>query len=141
MGGCQRIHEANRQQMIELTILKSLSGSNYYWRLFLVTLVFVSVGGCSNPIGEEFQHIDSIGMSKTWNDWVIVGRFDPNGPFELVEINKCEYSEPCSLSHNGTGHTYDKFYGFKRTVLRLESPHGEVSHVVLRSKDKQYGAN
>jgi hypothetical protein len=99
------------------------------------------LAGCFGPIGEEFQDVDAIGMSATWDDWVIVGRFGPNGPFELVDFKECDYSEPCSFSHDGTGHTYDRFYGYKMTILRLESDNGDVSHVVLRSKDKQYGAN
>ena len=45
------------------------------------------------------------------------------------------------LAHYAQGHTYNKFYGYKLTVLRLESGNGEVSHVVLRSKEKQYGVN
>ena len=70
-----------------------------------------------------------------------VGRFGPSGPFRLVEFNECDWSEPCSFSHDGQGHTYNKFYGYKLTILRLESGNGEVSHVVLRSKQKQFGAN
>jgi hypothetical protein len=101
----------------------------------------VIISGCSDPIGEEFQDVDAIGMSRTWDDWVIVGRFGPNGPFELTDFKECDYSEPCSFSHDGMGHTYDDFHGFKLTILRLESTNGEVSHVVLRSREKQYGAN
>ena len=71
----------------------------------------------------------------------MVGSFGPTGPFELVEFKECEYSEPCSFSHAAQGHTYDEFYGYRLTVLRLESADGEVSHVVLRSKEKQYDAN
>ena len=112
-----------------------------YWQVAAALSAIVSVAGCSGPIGEDFQDVDSIGMSETWSEWVIVGRFGPNGPFELMEYKECDYSEPCSFSHNGTGHTYNKFYGFKLTILRLESSNGAVSHVVLRSKEKQYGAN
>jgi hypothetical protein len=99
------------------------------------------VAGCSNPIGEKFRDVDSIGMSETWRDWIVVGRFGPMGPFELVEFKECAYSEPCSFSHDGQGHSYDKFHGYKLTILRLESANGEVSHVVLRSREKEYGAN
>ena len=106
----------------------------------LVTTLAVIVA-CSGPVGEDFRDVDSIGMSETWRDWVVVGRFGPQGPFELVEYKVCDYSEPCNFSHNGQGHTYDKFYGYKLAVLRLENGNREVSHVVLRSKDKQYGAN
>jgi len=109
--------------------------------LVLALISCAGVVACYGPIGEEFQDVDAIGMSETWKDWVIVGRFGPNGPFELVDFKECEYSEPCSFSHDGTGHTYDKFYGYKMTILRLESQNGEVSHVVLRGKEKQYGAN
>ena len=104
-------------------------------------LAVFAVVGCSGPIGEEFRDVDSIGMSETWNDWVVVGRFGPTGPCELVEFKECDYGEPCSFSHDGQGHTYDKFYGYKLTILRLESANAEVSHVVLRSREKQYGAN
>ena len=102
------------------------------------TLVLLSVliAGCSGPIGEEFEDVDAIGLSETWQDWVVVGRFGPKGPFELVEIKTCDVNAPCSFSHQGQAHTYNKFYGFKITVLRLESPEGMVSHVVLRSKQK-----
>ena len=110
-------------------------------RRFLFTLTVIAIVGCSGPIGEDFRDVDTISMSETWKDWLVVGRFGPEGPFELVDFKQCEYSEPCSFSHDGQGHTYNKFYGYKLTVLRLESPNGEVSHVVLRSKEKQYGAN
>ncbi len=110
-------------------------------RRFLFTLTVIAIVGCSGPIGEDFRDVDTIGMSETWKDWLVVGRFGPEGPFELVDFKQCEYSEPCSFSHDGQAHTYNKFYGYKLTVLRLESPNGEVSHVVLRSKEKQYGAN
>jgi hypothetical protein len=104
-------------------------------------IAVISITACSSPIGEEFRDVDSIGMSETWKDWVVVGRFGPKGPFELAEFKECDYNEPCSFSHDGQGHTYDKFYGYKLTILRLESQNGEVSHVVLRSREKQYGAN
>jgi len=107
-------------------------------RSIFYILAFVGVVGCTNPIGEEFRDVDSIGMSETWNDWVVVGRFGPKGPFALFNYEECDYSEPCSFSHDGQGYTYNKFYGYKMTVLRLESPNGEVSHVVLRSRKKQY---
>jgi len=110
-------------------------------RIYLSILTLLAVVGCSNPIGEDFRDVDSIGMSETWKDWVVVGRFGPEGPFELVEFKECDWSEACNFSHTGTGHTYNKFYGYKLTILRLESGNGEVSHVVLRSKEKQYGAN
>ena len=108
---------------------------------YVFTFAVLAIVGCSGPIGEDFTDVDSIGMSKTWKDWVVVGRFGPEGPFELVELKECDYSEACNFSHNGQSHTYNKFYGYKLTVLRLENPNGEVSHVVLRSKEKQYGAN
>ncbi len=110
-------------------------------RIISYILALISLVGCSNPIGEEFRDVDSIGLSETWNEWVVVGRFGPKGPFILVDYKQCEFSEPCNFSHDGQGHTYNNFIGFKLTVLRLESPNGEVSHVVLRSKEKQYGAN
>lgn len=114
---------------------------NIATRAVLFNLLIFSLVGCSDPVGEDFQDVDSIGMSETWKDWVVVGRFGPTGPFELVDFKECDYSEPCSFSHNGQGHTYSEFYGYKLTVLRLESPNGEESHVVLRGKEKQYGAN
>ncbi len=104
-------------------------------------LAVFAVIACSTPIGEDFRDVDSIGMSETWKEWVVVGKFGPKGPFELVEFKECESSEPCSFSHNGQAHTYNQFYGYKLTILRLEGPNGEASHVVLRSKEKQYGAN
>lgn len=102
-------------------------------RSLILTAALLS--GCG-PLGEDFTDVDAIAMSETWQDWVVVGRFGPKGPFELVDFKECEVSEPCSFSHDGQGHTYNKFYGYKLTVLRLEGPQGEVSHVVLRSKDK-----
>lgn len=102
----------------------------------LPALLLVSLAGCWGPIGEEFKDVDGIGLSETWQDWVVVGRFGPKGPFTLVDVKTCEVSEPCNFSHDGQGHTYSGFYGFKITVLRLEGPDGVVSHVVLRSKQK-----
>jgi hypothetical protein len=103
-------------------------------RVLALLLLFLTA--CSGPIGEQFADVDSIGMSETWRDWVIVGRFGPSGPFALVDVKSCEVDEPCSFSHDGQGHTYNQFYGYKLTVLRLENSQGQVSHVVLRSKQK-----
>jgi len=91
---------------------------------------------CSNPIGERFSDVDAIEMSATWQDWVVVGRFGPSGPFTLTDFKHCEVDKPCSFSHNGQGHTYDKFDGYRLAVLRLEDSDGQVSHVVLRSTQK-----
>ena len=71
----------------------------------LFTLTVFAIVGCSGPIGEDFRDVDSIGKSETWKDWVVVGRFGPEGPFELAEFKECEYSEACSFSHNGQSHT------------------------------------
>lgn len=106
------------------------------YRAILIFLAFIV--GCSGPIGEEFKDVDAIGLSETWRDWVVVGRFGPKGPFELVDMRTCDISEPCSFSHEGQGHSYNNFHGFKITVLRLEGPEGDVSHVVLRSR-QEYG--
>ncbi len=70
-----------------------------------------------------------------------MGASDRTGHSNWCKSKECDYSEPCSFSHEGRGHTYDKFYGYRITILRLESGKGEVSHVVLRGKDKQFGAN
>lgn len=110
-------------------------------RSIFCLLISITISACSGPIGEKFQDVDSIALSETWDDWVVVGRFGPNGPFKVVNIKECEYSEPCSFSHDGQGHTYSNFLGYKLTILRLESPNGEVSHVVLRSENKEYGSN
>jgi len=102
----------------------------------LSAILVVLIAACSSPIGEHYSDVDAIGLSETWRDWVVVGRFGPTGPFTLVGIKSCEVSEPCSFSHNGQGHTYNKFYGYKLAVLRLEDQQGQVSHVVLRSEQK-----
>ncbi len=101
--------------------------------LFLATAMLVC---CSSPIGEDFEDFDAIAFSETWRDWVIVGRFGPDGPFEVAAVKSCAVGEPCSFSHKGQGHTYSIFYGYKLTILRLESDAGAVSHVVLRSKQR-----
>ncbi len=54
-------------------------------RIVSYILALISLVGCLNPIGEEFRDVDSIGMSETWNEWVVVGRFGPKGPFTLVD--------------------------------------------------------
>ena len=105
-----------------------------------LAFLLLPVAACTTPIGEGYTDVDAIGISKTWRDWVVVGKFGPTGPFTLVDIKRCEVSEPCNFSHEGQGHTYSKFDGFKLTVLRLENPQGHVSHVVLRSKQKFDGS-
>jgi hypothetical protein len=104
-------------------------------------LAVVFLSACSNPIGEKFADVGSIEKSRTWSDWVVVGRFGPTGPFVLTEVTTCEVDEPCTFSHNGQGHSYDGFDGYSLTVLRLEAPDGQVSHVVLRSKQTLYDDN
>lgn len=105
----------------------------------LPALLLLLVVACSGPIGEKFADVDAIAMSETWKEWVVVGRFGPKGPFRVADVKRCEVDEPCTFSHDGTGHTYDNFRHYKLTVLRLEGPHGEVSHVVLRSREKFLG--
>lgn len=105
-----------------------------------ILILACALCGCS-PIGEQFADVDAIAMSDTWKDWVVVGKFGPNGPFTLVDMKECGWSQPCNFSHEGQGHTYDKFYDFRLTVLRLEGPQGQVSHVVLRSKEDIYGGD
>lgn len=72
-------------------------------------IAIAGISACSGPIGEEFQDVDAIGMSRTWNDWVVVGRFGPEGPVKLTDFKECDFSEPCSYSHRGTGHTHANF--------------------------------
>ena len=72
-------------------------------RKYFHLLAVLAVIGCSNPIGEDFRDFDSIGMSETWKEWIVVGSFGPTGPFELVEFKECEYIEPCNFSHGGQG--------------------------------------
>ena len=102
-------------------------------RLPLV-LLLVFLTACDTRVGEVFRDVDSIGLSETWRGWVVIGRFGPQGPFKVVDVKSCGVSEPCSFSHAGQGHTYDKFHGYKITILRLEGPQGAISHVVLRSE-------
>ena len=103
-----------------------------------IAIFACALSACS-PIGEKFADVDAIGMSDTWEDWVVVGRFGPKGPFTLVDMKECNWSQPCNFSHEGQGHTYEKFDDFKLTILRLEGPQGQVSHVVLRSKENIHG--
>lgn len=100
--------------------------------------MLVVAAACWSPIGAHYPDADAIAMSRTWKDWVVVGQFGPPGPFTLVDFKECEVNEPCTFSHNGLGHTYNKFNQFRLAVLRLEGPGGEISHVVLRSKEKIY---
>lgn len=108
----------------------------YHAVRFAGVFLLLLMSACSNPIGEEFQNVEGIESSETWQDWVVVGKFGPAGPFALVEIKSCDVSEPCSFSHDSQSHTYDKFSGFKLTVLKLQSSQGSISHVVLRSRQK-----
>lgn len=91
---------------------------------------------CFSPLGERFPDVDAISMSETWEDWVIVGQFGPEGPFTLADVKYCAVSEPCSFFHNGQSHRYEKFYGFELTVLELRDAEDQLTHVVLRSADK-----
>ncbi len=108
-------------------------------RLALIML-WLALHGCADPRGEQYADVDAIGMSETWEDWVIIGSFGASavdqGPFTLTDIKYCEVSEPCSFSHRGQGHTYNKFFGYELAVLRLENSSGKIAHVVLRSAEK-----
>lgn len=92
-------------------------------------LAILGIAGCSNRSGEEFQDVAAIGMSPTWNDWVIVGRLGPNGPAGSP-ISRSAATAGRAASHGGRARTDDGFQGCSLTVLRLESPAGDVSHVV-----------
>ena len=37
-------------------------------RIYICVLSVSTVVGCSNPIGEDFRDVDSIGLSETWKD-------------------------------------------------------------------------
>ncbi len=106
---------------------------------FALLLLLLPITGFSNPVGDEFADVDAITFSDSWNDWVVVGHFGPEGPFHLVDFKSCDHNEPCSFSHNGQGQTYSGFDGYQLTVLRLENGLGEVSHVVLRRNLKSDG--
>ena len=100
-----------------------------------LTLVSTACG----PIGDRYVDVDAIGMSKSWEEWIVLGRFGKQGPFKLMDVKYCEVGKPCNFSHHGQGHTYDGFEDFRLAVLRLESADGEISHVILRSNEKFAG--
>jgi hypothetical protein len=108
-------------------------------RQWIGAIALVWVCGCSSPIGEEFRDVDAIAISNSWKHWVVIGKFGGDGPFRVIGVKSCQVSEPCSFSHNGAGHTYEGFTGYEIKVLRLEGANGEVTHVVLRSEEKQDG--
>lgn len=102
----------------------------------LLLLVIALCGfACSGPQGEQFADVDAITLSDTWHEWVVVGHFGSSGPFTVREVKYCATSQPCSFSHRGQSHTYQKFTGYELTVLRLEGSSGEIAHVVLRSAE------
>ena len=75
----------------------------------LTILLLLLLAGCFSPEGETFKDVDAIAMSDTWEDWVVVGRFGPTGPFTLTDFKSCDFGEPCSFSHNGQGHYVQQF--------------------------------
>ena len=104
----------------------------------LFALLVLAVTACGGPIGERFADVDALAMSTRWNGWVVVGRFGPQGPFRVVDVKRCAVSEPCSFAHQGQGHTYEGFTHYALVVLRLEGAGGAVSHLVLRSRERDY---
>ena len=98
--------------------------------------VLALLASCSGPIGNSYPDVDALVMAPEWQDWVVVGAFGPKGPFTLVETQLCEANAPCNFSHIGQGHVYQGFDDFELMVLRLESADGDVSHIVLRGKEK-----
>jgi len=108
---------------------------NWFARVMLF-LLCASVSACSNPIGNAYRDIDALALADEWDDWVVVGSFGPEGPFTLTDSKLCSANIACDFSHNGQGHTYDGFVDFELMVLRLESPQGEVSHIVLRGAEQ-----
>ena len=106
-------------------------------RKIALPLVLSLLAACSDPVGNHYRDVDALAIATEWRDWVVVGTFGPDGPFELTNMAHCEANVPCSFAHAGQGHTYDGFDDFEMMVLRLESPDGDVSHVVLRGRDKR----
>ena len=98
-------------------------------------LIAVLLVGCSSPVGDSYEDVNAIERSDSWTDWVVVGSFGGQGPFELTDVMYCDAGKACSFSHQGQSHVYDNFDEFELAVLRLESANGQVSHVVLRSKE------
>ena len=107
-------------------------------RLAFLAICALAIVACGGPVGEKFDDIDAILGSKHWSDWVLVGRFGPEGPFRVVDVQRCDVSEPCRFVHEGQSHTYEGFTHYALVVLKLESRDGAVSHVVLRSRVKDY---
>ncbi len=91
-----------------------------------------TISACSGPIGDTYANAEAIPLSDAWRDWVVVGSLGTGGPFRLVDIQHCELDQPCTFSHRGQSHTYQKFYGYRLVVLRLEDARQQESHVVLR---------
>lgn len=100
--------------------------------------MLVLLSACTDPVGERYSSVDAIPRSDTWEDWVVVGRFGSTGPFTLVDVKYCGVGDPCSFSHDGQGHTYERFQHYKLAVLQLRNEQNQFSHVVLRSEE-EYG--
>jgi hypothetical protein len=112
--------------------------SNRLLRVLVVAGLILFSPACG-PIGDHYEDVDAIGMSESWKEWIILGRFGPQGPYTLMDVKYCEVGRPCNFSHHGQAHTYDGFEDFRLAVLRLEGADGEISHVILRSNEKFAG--
>ncbi|MCB1743968.1 MAG: hypothetical protein KDK91_26575 [Gammaproteobacteria bacterium] len=101
-------------------------------RWLLLTIPLMVLIACGND-GERYQSFADFMSSPDWGDWQLVGRFGPDGPFELVEVTECEPSAPCRFEHEGQSHIYERFEGYRLAVLTLKGDGGRLSRIVLRT--------
>ena len=96
-------------------------------------LMALALTGCGNAVGTELESFAAI--DSTFDGWVVMGKFGPDGPFVVTEQIDFEMGESCRFEHGGTPHKYMAMPGLAYRVLKLDGE-GKESTILLRSADQ-----
>ena len=97
-------------------------------------LMALALTGCGNAVGTELESFAAI--DSTFDGWVVMGKFGPDGPFVVTEQIDYEMGTACRFEHRGTPHQYSAMEGYAYRVLRLDAG-GKESTVLLRTAEQQ----
>ena len=98
---------------------------------FLMALL---LPGCGDAVGTELESFAAI--ESTYADWVIMGKFGPDGPFEVTEQIDYEMGASCKFEHRGSAHKYSAMPGYAYRLLKLDGG-GKESTVLLRTAKRE----
>ena len=107
-----------------------------FFRVSVLVVAALLVIACTGGRSQTFDDFIALEASDTYADWVVMGRFGPDGPFEVAAEIDFDLGEDATFTHVGTPHKYPLIPGYRFKVLKLRGKDGSESTVVLRSREK-----